>query len=360
MSDGVEKDNASCKIPDSTGSQWKSEILKKVLPAGSFLCVEDFTTTTDERYGTYPEKRSIEQRLSSGVVNLDKPAGPTSHQVSAWVREMLGLEKAGHAGTLDPQVTGVLPVLLSRATSAISALHFGSKEYVALMHLHHVLPEEDIRKTFAQFKGLLYQTPPLKSAVKKRLRLRTVFELEILQIKERFVLFRVEAEAGTYIRTLCTDIGYALGCYAQLHELRRTRTGPFLEKDSVTLHQLKDAFSVYNEGNPTLLAKVIKPLEELLAHLPAAVIRDSAVDAICRGAVLHAPGLLACDKRVRKGMICVLYSLKGEAVAISEACENAEKMTTMKKGDCFRTIRCLMKAGTYPSGWPGAKSDADE
>ena len=200
------------------------------------------STTTNSHYGKTPAQRTVRELLNNGFINLDKPAGPTSHQVVAWVKEILEIEKAGHGGTLDPAVTGVLPVALGDAARALQVLLVAGKEYVALMKLHKQVEEKKIREVCKSFVGEISQMPPLRSAVKRIRRTREVYYLEVLEVHDTEVLFRVGCEAGTYIRTLCVDIGKKLGCGAQLAELRRTRVGNITEDTAVTLAGFEGCF----------------------------------------------------------------------------------------------------------------------
>ncbi|MEK6922103.1 MAG: RNA-guided pseudouridylation complex pseudouridine synthase subunit Cbf5, partial [Nanoarchaeota archaeon] len=154
---------------------------------------------TSPKFGKKPEERTTKEHVTLGIVNIDKPAGPTSHQVSGYVKQILHLSKAGHSGTLDPNVTGVLPIALSEATKVIQALLPAGKEYICIMHLHGDYSEEQIRKTCASFIGKIKQLPPLKSAVKREWRYRKIYYLDVLEIDGRDVLFRVGCQAGTYI-----------------------------------------------------------------------------------------------------------------------------------------------------------------
>ena len=172
--------------------------------------------TPDSKYGSRPEDRSLAERIRLGVAIVDKPTGPTSHQVSAWVRDMFGVPKAGHSGTLDPRVTGVLPVALADATRAVEAVLAGDKEYVGVLQLHQDVDARRVRAMMARFVGEIYQIPPVRSAVKREQRARMVSEFEPLEIDGRDVLFRVRCESGTYIRTLAVDVGDALGVGANL------------------------------------------------------------------------------------------------------------------------------------------------
>jgi len=121
-------------------------------------------------YGKRPEERTVEELLKSSVVLIDKPSGPTSHQVSAWVKRILGADNTGHSGTLDPHVTGVLPVAVGRATKALEVLLPYGKEYVGVMRFHSRVGRKEVEEVFREFTGKIYQTPPVRAAVKRALR----------------------------------------------------------------------------------------------------------------------------------------------------------------------------------------------
>jgi len=307
---------------------------------------------TNAHYGKTPGERTVRELLKNGFINLDKPAGPTSHQVDAWVKEILEIEKAGHGGTLDPAVTGVLPIALGDATRALQVLLVAGKEYVALMKLHKHVEEKKIREVCKSFVGEISQMPPLRSAVKRVQRTREVYYLEVLEVHYTEVLFRVGCEAGTYIRTLCVDIGKKLGCGAQLAELRRTRVGTISEQTAVTLQDLKDAFFFWKEdGDETELRKTILSMEQLLDVVPKIVVRDSAVDALCHGATLAIPGVVEIDDDIKKGEIAAVMSLKDEGVAIMKMEIPSEQVIEKDTGICASPERVLMNKGTYPSIW---------
>ncbi len=310
------------------------------------------TATTNVHYGKAPSERTIRELLQNGFISLDKPSGPTSHQVVAWVKEILKIEKAGHGGTLDPAVTGVLPVALGDAARALQVLLVVGKEYVALMKLHKEVDEKKIRAVCESFVGKIYQMPPLRSAVKRIRRTREVYYLDILEIHGTEVLFRVGCEAGTYIRTLCVDIGKKLGCGAQLAELRRTRVGNITEASAVTLHDVKDAFIFWKEeGDETGLRKTILSMERLLDVVPKIVVRDSAVDALCHGASLAIPGVVEIDDEIKAGELAAVLTLKGEGVALVKMAVPSVQVIEKDTGICASLERVLMNKGTYPSIW---------
>ena len=310
------------------------------------------TTKTNSHYGKAPNERTIHELLNNGFINLDKPAGPTSHQVVAWVKEILEIEKAGHGGTLDPAVTGVLPVALGDATRALQVFLVAGKEYIALMKLHKHVEEMKIHEVCNSFVGEIFQIPPLRSAVKRVRRTREVYYLEILEVHDTEVLFRVGCEAGTYIRTLCVDIGKKLGCGAQLVDLRRTRVGNITEETAVTLQDVKDAFFFWKEdSDDTELRKKILSMERLLDVIPKILVRDSAVDALCHGANLAIPGVVEIDDDINKGEIAAVMTLKGEGVALVKMEVPSLQVIEKDTGICASLERVLMNKGTYPSIW---------
>ncbi len=308
---------------------------------------------TDDAFGTYYDKRTIEQLLNYGIILLDKPPGPTSHETVAWTKRILKLPKIGHSGTLDPQVSGVLPLGLGEATKALGVLLYGPKEYHALGRVHSLPSKEKLDETIDLFRGEIYQKPPQRSAVVRQTRTRTIYEFEVLEQKERLLLTRILCESGTYIRKLYYDLGEILGPGATMIELRRTRVDQFYETDGlVTLHELADAFAVWEEKkDDSKLMKMIKPVELAFSELKSVVIRDSAVDAMCHGAQLAIPGILKISSNLKKGDIVGIYTQKGEVVALAEATMSEEEIRDATKGYAFETRRIIMAPNTYPKKW---------
>ena len=307
---------------------------------------------TDEKYGCYPYNRPIEEYIRKGFVCIDKPMGPSSHEVVVWVRKILEVNKTGHTGTLDPRVTGVLPIMIETATKLVQLLQGSEKEYVCLMKLHGDVRREEVERVLKMFEGKIYQRPPLKSAVKKRLRIREVYKIDILEIDGRDVLFKVTTEAGTYIRKLCTDIGEVLGCGAHMQELRRIRTGVFNEDMCYTLQDLLDAYVFWKEeGEEKYLRQIIKPMELAVVNIPKVVIKDTAVDAICHGADLTAKGVLYIEKTVKKDSTVAIFTLKNELVALGTAKMDAEDMLKVRSGVVVDVKRVIMERGVYPRAW---------
>lgn len=307
---------------------------------------------TDPRYGCSPDERPIKEHISKGVINLDKPSGPTSHEVDSWVKKILSADKTGHGGTLDPRVTGVLPVGIDQATRVIQLLLEAPKEYVCLMRLHEEVDDCRIAEILREFQGKIFQTPPVKSAVKRELRVRKIYYVDLLEMEGQDVLFRIGCQAGTYIRKYCHDIGEALGSGAHMAELRRTMVGPFQENTLKTLQELTDAYHAWIEDeDESELRFTILPMEQAAAHLPKIVIRDSAVDAICHGADLAAGGITSLTCNIEKRTTVALETLKGELVAAGESLYKSDEISQKNKGIMVDIKKVFMEPGTYPKMW---------
>ena len=308
---------------------------------------------TNPEFGCKPEEREINDYISKGVINLDKPSGPTSHEVDSWVKRILKLDKTGHGGTLDPKVTGVLPVGLADATRAIQLLLTAPKEYVCLLTFHSDVEEREIRRVFEEFTGKIFQLPPVKSAVKRELRTRNVYYATIYEIKGRDVLFRIGCEAGTYVRTYCHNIGEALGVGAHMAELRRTQVGSFREKENlVTLQDVTDAYHFYIEdGDESFLREAIMPMERAADYLPKVILKDSAVDAICHGADLASGGVAYLSDNIKKDDIVAIETIKGELVGAGNALFDSEGILEAEGGFVVTTSKVFMKPDTYPRLW---------
>ncbi|KAH0838414.1 putative rRNA pseudouridine synthase [Lanmaoa asiatica] len=324
--------------------------------------------------GSSPLKRDISSYIKSGVINLDKPSNPSSHEVVAWLRRILRVEKTGHSGTLDPKVTGCLIVCIDRATrlvksqqgagSQVSPLTFShatdwysGKEYVCVLRLHSSLPNPTaLPRALQTLSGALFQRPPLISAVKRQLRIRTIYESKLLEFDEKrnLAVFWVSCEAGTYIRTLCVHLGLLLGVGGHMQELRRVRSGAMSENDDiVTMHDVLDAQWMYdNTRDESYLRRVIRPLESLLVGYKRIVVKDSAVNAVCYGAKLMVPGLLRYEADISVNEDVVLMTTKaGEAIALAIAQMSTVELATCDHGVVAKVKRCIMERDTYPRRW---------
>jgi H/ACA ribonucleoprotein complex subunit 4 len=223
---------------------------------------------------------NTEKLTEASFLNIDKPSGPTSHDVCEMVKKIINVSKNSHSGTLDPKVTGVLGMGIGKAARLLRFLP-SDKVYVGVMRIHEDIPEEKLREAIKNFTGKIKQTPPVKSRVKREEREREVYSFEILEKGKQNVLFRVHCEAGTYIRKLVHDLGEHLGIGAHMTELRRTRAGIFEEKDSLTLYQLQEA---KEKGE---LSKYLTPINIISKYIPSFEVKDENLRELYNGSPLY-------------------------------------------------------------------------
>lgn len=305
--------------------------------------------------GCSPLKRPIGDYVKSGSLNLDKPANPSSHEVVAWIKRILRVEKTGHSGTLDPKVTGCLIVCIGRTTRLAKSQQGAGKEYVAIFRLHNEATERKVRQGLEQMTGALFQRPPLISAVKRQLRIRTVYENKLIEFnpKRNMGIFWVSCEAGTYVRTLCVHLGLILGVGGQMQELRRVRSGITTEHDDLaTMHDVLDAqYMLDHCKDETYLRRIIRPLEALLVAHKRIIVKDSAVNAICYGAKILLPGVLRYEDGIEVNQEIVVVTTKGEAVCLAIALMTTATMSTCDHGVVAKIKRVIMERDTYARKW---------
>ena len=257
------------------------------------------------------EKKSVKELLEFGILNIDKSSGPTSFNVSDCVRRKLKLRKTSHFGTLDPKVTGVLPIALNR-TCKLTGFFLGEdKEYVGIMKMHSSISQKVLEgKIKEKFLGKITQLPPVKSRVKRAEREREIHSFEILEQKDKEFVFRVSCEGGTYIRKLIHDLGEDLGIGAHMLELRRIRAGIFLEKNSVNLYDFEKAVDEYLEGKEDSLKKIIIPGEIISELFPIVEVKKNSVQKLFTGKPIYHEDL-AEEKEIERGeKICVFCKEK--------------------------------------------------
>lgn len=308
-------------------------------------------------YGCNPSERPIEEYIQKGVVIINKPSGPTSHETAAYVKKILNVRTAGHSGSLDPVVTGVQPVMIDKATRAVGAIRLSGKEYICLLKLHRPVPKQLIQKTLYEFTGVVYQMPPVTSAVKRKLRKRKIYYIEPLEMAGTDVLIRVGCEAGTYIRKLCHDIGMALGTGAHMQELIRSKAGPFDETYMVSLQQLADAYYYLKEENDERqIRRIVLPMETAFSHLPKIIVKDSAVGALANGASLARPGIISLSSNIEKGEPVAVFSQKKEIISLSRAHMNTSDIIEKKSGFVASPLSVFMEENIYPKIWKKKKT----
>ena len=313
----------------------------------SLIIKRDYVSS--QKFGKRPEERTTAEMLQFGMINIDKPAGPTSHQVSAFVKDILHLDKAGHSGTLDPGVTGVLPVGLQNATRIMQSLLTAGKEYVGLMHVHADIPEGKLIDSVKKFQGKIMQLPPVKSAVKRQLRERNIYYVDILAIDGRDVLFKMGCQAGTYVRKWCHDFGGYIDSSAHMVELRRTKSGPFTEENVTTLQDLTDAYHYYiHDHDDTKLRKILITPEFAVSHLRKIYVMDKTVNSLCSGAYLKVPGIVKLEKEIEKDDFVAVFTLKDELILVGKALMTTDEMMNSERGIAIKTEQVFMNRGIYP------------
>lgn len=338
---------------------------------------QKFNDTISQKFGCEPHNRSLRELLDTGCLVVDKDCGPTSHKVVENVKNILKVDKAGHSGTLDPQVSGVLVIGLNRATRLMEYMLKSPKTYMCLMYIHKPVSDSQLELTLQKFRGKIMQTPPLISAVKRRAREREIYKLEVIEKNQdnQYVLFEVMCQHGTYIRKLCTDIGESLKVNAQMIELRRLKAGPKDEKSPAListdeLHSLWDLYKEYekklkkekdeekqNQLKESLhiieqkLRVHILPMEELLDDLKKIVLRDTAISTVCHGSDVGCPGILSVDDEIEMGEEIALMSGRGELVAIGTAFMSGNEILKKDKGAAVKTEKVFMHKGVYPKSW---------
>ena len=268
--------------------------------------------------------------MDDKVIIIDKPPGMTSHEVSTYVKKIVGAPRAGHAGTLDPEVSGVLPVAIGRATKLLRYIAGKDKTYVGIMKFKVPQSKESIEGLFARFTGTLVQTPPKISAVRKVPRKRTVYYLKLLETGNRvpaaeagmpgpvwrYALFETKVDAGTYIRTLCEDMGKLCGG-ARMEELRRVAVGKIGEKESHTMYDLVDAMWYHRNGRKEMLENMALEPGSLI-ELPKARIKGSALDSVLNGAQIMVPALESAPPVSRGDRVAVYCGSRFVGVGIMQ------------------------------------------
>ena len=317
--------------------------------------VIDGSPAKSSRHGKIPSERGLEALMEAGVILVDKPPGPSSHQLASWARDILGLKRLGHGGTLDPFATGALTLLLGKATRLTEVVLSGNKTYIAVLKIDSSISSKRVEEVLERFAGEIYNVPPLESAVKIRVRTRVISEIKLLESDQEngFHTISVSCQAGTYIRTLARDIGLMLGSPCVLSELHRHSTGSFEQSSLCTMQQLADAAMLAEEGDEEALCRLIAPVERILGSIPGVWVRDSAIASICHGAPLAVPGVVSLDSGMSAGDKTVIWSSKGEAVAVGEMIVDSSDVRDMAEGELVKPKIVLMDKDEYPGAWSG-------
>ena len=319
------------------------------------MIVLDAEAVTSPDHGVSPGDRTIDQLFESGFILLDKAPGPSSHQVSAWARDMIGLEKLGHGGTLDPFATGLLPLLSGKAMRLTGRILTHDKSYLAVLKIGREVEKTELEENMAKLTGKVYNVPPEISAVRVQVRTRKISRFEILDFDGTTVLTHIECEAGTYVRTMARDLGLLLDSPVELKELRRPSSGEFSLKQAVTMQQLADAHWLWKEkDDSSAIQRILHPVEDMLGGVPRIVIKDGAAAALSHGAPLLRPGVVSIPEDLGVGSEVLLVTIKGEAVALATLVQPSKVIPEMTQGEVAKPNCVLMKEDTYPRSWKKA------
>jgi len=254
------------------------------------------------------KKKTIQELLEFGIINIDKSSGPTSFSVSEFVKNKLKLRKTSHFGTLDPKVTGVLPIALNRACKLTGFFLGEDKEYIGVMRIHEDVPVETIKKAIEEkFTGKIMQMPPVKSRVKREERQREIKRFEILEKNGKDFLFIAEVQGGTYIRKLISDLGDYMKIGAHMLELRRIRAGIFKEDSVINLYDFEKAVEEYENGNEKPLRQIIMPGEIVSQVYKEVQIQEDIVKKIFHGSPIHKEDLKE-EVKTEKDKIISVFS----------------------------------------------------
>ena len=316
--------------------------------------VLDPSAKTNPSYGCNPNDRPLEELLECGVVLIDKPPGPTSHQLTAWARNLLGIARIGHGGTLDPFATGLLTLLCGRATKLTGVLLKKPKRYVSVLRFKNGVDLSIFTSLLESLTGEIYNVPPKESAVKVQVRSRNIRSAQLIDADEvsRVLVVSFQCDAGTYVRTLAKDIGLLMGTECELLELHREGSGGFDDTMACTMQQLTDAVLLWREHDEGRgLARIIAPVESILDDLPRIVVKDGAVAAISHGAPLARPGVVSAPKGLPIGSSALISSLKGEVVALSTLSVSTDSLPRMRAGQVATAQTVMMPPGIYPQTW---------
>ncbi|MDA3855590.1 MAG: RNA-guided pseudouridylation complex pseudouridine synthase subunit Cbf5 [Candidatus Woesearchaeota archaeon] len=322
------------------------------------------------KFGKDPYHRTLNELFERGVISIDKDAGPTSHQTVDYLKKVLKIDKAGHSGTLDPKVTGLLATGLGRGTRLMEYMLKSNKEYICLMYVHKPVTQQQIEDVLKKFTGKIMQLPPIISAIKRELREREIYYINLLDVKDegQNVLFRVGCQHGTYIRKLCSDMGDYLEVGAQMKELRRTKAGPFKEENNmVSLDKLRNLYELYNSEKDEKTKEIyekelrtyIKPYEEALSDFKKVIVRDNAVSSIAHGADLAIPGVAKLDDGIEIGEEIAMLTQRGELIAMGIAYLSSKNVMKKKKGAFIKTNKVFIEPDYYPEVWKFEKQEEE-
>lgn len=262
---------------------------------------------------------SINDLMNSSLIVINKPKGPFSYQVTDRVKQVLRVKKTGHAGTLDPNATGVLPIGVNKGCHLLRVISKAPKAYQGVMHLHQKVSLSKVMETSREFIGTITQLPPVRSAVKREEREREIYKLRVDSLDDRDVRFTVECQAGTYIRKLVSEWGESMNIIAHLKDLTRIKAGPYTLKDSVKLEEFLKEPRAH-----------LKSLETGVDHLGHVWLDDNTIESISHGSQPFLPGVIKYESGIKEGDYLALMTASNELAAIARSLMNSEEMKEAK------------------------------
>jgi tRNA pseudouridine55 synthase len=306
----------------------------------------------------------------AGFFNINKSGGWTSHDVVAKVRSLLSIQKVGHGGTLDPLATGVLPICIGKGTKVVEYLLEADKEYRAVMRLgeetdtldatgqvlrrsDQPVSEEELRSALIAFTGPIEQTPPMYSAIKIQgvplykaaragqkisapPRSVTIRSLAMLSFEDRDATFDIVCSKGTYIRSLCADIGNRIGCGAHLLQLERRQSGPFRIEDAISISALEELVAS-DKAESKLYS-----LDQVLSGLPVVQANDQAATRFCHGMPLSRRGILGLPEGLNREDLVRVHDPAGKLVGIGRAAMDRDAMESDPAEYCIKIEKVLI------------------
>lgn len=285
-----------------------------------------------------------ENLIESGLINLDKPKGPTSTEVLNDIKKSLQIEKAGYAGTLDPNTTGVLPIGLGKGTKILTFFSLGGKKYRGNMCVHSKVEEDALREAIDKFTGKVKQLPPRKSSVKREERERKVYDVRILELKNKNVRFEIDCEHGFYVRKWCHNLGEHLGVGAHMTDLRRLQASSFKLENSVSLEEVKENYQRWlNTEEDKYLRKFILPVEEGVDFLPKVWVKNNAVTSIAHGAPVYAPGIVKLSSNIEEGRDVAIFNQEGRLIGVGKSKMGSEEIFSRNHGVAVKTHTVVIK-----------------
>jgi len=312
-------------------------------PRPKRIIINKFVYGSRPDAGKLPSERDLSEKLDFGFFLLDKDSGPTSFKAAQRAARIAGAKKAGHSGTLDPKVTGLLVIGTGRGTRLLRYLLEGGKEYRGTMRLNLDINREKLLEAFEHFTGVIEQMPPVRSRVKRELRKREIYGFSNIEQDGRDVHFTVSCEGGTYIRKLCHDMGEYLGCNGHMTGLRRLRVGSFRIEDAVTEVKLEELAK-----DEEALRVFVRPAEEIVPDLPRIYLADHAVRLVAGGIPVKVKGIESFEENAAPGKEAGVFTLKEELVGIGTPLVVPSEAKDDPDTVLIRIDTCFMSTERYP------------